>query len=270
MENLKINQQVITDEDIKKVSWRWIMASQITWNYEKMMAPGYFYAMLPVLRKLYTKEDELKDMMHNHLQFFNTTPHMGGFILGIDMATEESEGIKGKEAVNGIKTGLMGPFAGVGDTIVGVLIGTIFGSIAAYMGVNGNPTGVVLWMVVQALLMVGRYFTVGMSYKQGMKMVTSTRDRLNAITQAATLLGITVVGALIASVIRVNVAASFVSGEVTVAGQDVLDQIMPKLLPVLLVAGVYTLLGKKNMTSTKAILIVMVVSIILYAIGFLA
>ena len=64
-------------------------------------------------------------------------------------------------------------------------------------------------MVVQALLMVGRYFTVGMSYKQGMKMVTSTRDRLNAITQAATLLGITVVGALIASVIRVNVAASF-------------------------------------------------------------
>ena len=101
-------------------------------------------------------------------------------------------------------------------------------------------------------------------------MVTSTRDRLNAITQAATLLGITVVGALIASVIRVNVAASFVSGEVTVAGQDVLDQIMPKLLPVLLVAGVYTLLGKKNMTSTKAILIVIVVSIILYAIGFLA
>ena len=56
MENLKINQQVITDEDIKKVSWRWIMASQITWNYEKMMAPGYFYAMLPVLRKLYTKD----------------------------------------------------------------------------------------------------------------------------------------------------------------------------------------------------------------------
>lgn len=115
MENLKINQEKITNEDIKKVSWRWIMGSQITWNYEKMMAPGYLYAMLPVLRKLYTKEDELKEMLHNHLQFFNTTPHMGGFILGIDIATEESEGIKGKEAVNGIKTGLMGPFAGVGD-----------------------------------------------------------------------------------------------------------------------------------------------------------
>ena len=61
MENLKIN-QTITDQDIKKVSWRWIMASQITWNYEKMMAPGYFYAMLPVLRKLYTNEEELKDI----------------------------------------------------------------------------------------------------------------------------------------------------------------------------------------------------------------
>lgn len=101
-------------------------------------------------------------------------------------------------------------------------------------------------------------------------MVTSTRDKLNAITAAATLLGVTVVGALIASVVRVNVAASFVSGEVTVAGQDVLDQIMPKLLPVLLVAGVYSLLGKKNMTSTKAILFVMLLAIVLHAIGFVA
>ncbi len=134
MENLKINQEKITDQDIKRVSKRWILASQITWNYEKMMGVGYLYAILPILRKLYKKSEDLKEMMRNHVQFFNTTPHMGGFILGIDAATEESGGKTAKDAASGIKTGLMGPFAGVGDTIFGVLIPTIFGSIAAYMG----------------------------------------------------------------------------------------------------------------------------------------
>src|SRR5699024_11739544 len=119
MENMKTNK--ISDKDLKKVSSRWILGSQITWNYEKMMAPGYHYSILPILRKLYS-EDDLKTMMKNHMQFFNTTPHMGGFILGMDIAMEEEEGIKGADAVQGLKTGLMGPFAGIGDTLFGVLI----------------------------------------------------------------------------------------------------------------------------------------------------
>ena len=65
MENLKINQEKITDQDIKRVSKRWILASQITWNYEKMMGVGYLYAMLPILRKLYKKSEDLKEMMKN-------------------------------------------------------------------------------------------------------------------------------------------------------------------------------------------------------------
>ena len=66
MENLKTNQVQLTDQDIKRVSKRWIMASQITWNYEKMMAIGYLYAILPVLRKLYKEKEYLKEMMKNH------------------------------------------------------------------------------------------------------------------------------------------------------------------------------------------------------------
>jgi PTS system mannose-specific IID component len=269
MENLKTNQGQITEQDIKRVSKRWILASQITWNYEKMMGVGYLYAMLPILRKLYKGKEDLKEMMKNHIQFFNTTPHMGGFILGIDAATEQSGGKAAKEAANGIKTGLMGPFAGVGDTIFGVLIPTIFGSIAAYMGQNGNVTGVVIWLLVNIAILLFRYFSTGIGYKEGTKLITSAKDRLDAITQAATLLGITVVGALIPTVVKANVAANFKTGDVTLEGQAILDQIMPSLIPVLVVAGIYILLGKKKMTSTKAILIVMVASIVFYAIGFL-
>ncbi len=70
MENMKTNQEKITSQDINSVSKRWILASQITWNYEKMMAIGYLYSILPVLRKLYKKDDELKAAMRNHVQFF--------------------------------------------------------------------------------------------------------------------------------------------------------------------------------------------------------
>ena len=89
------------------------------------------------------------------------------------------------------------------------------------------------------------------------------------MTAAATLLGITVVGALIATVVKANVTATFVSGEISVNGQEILDQIMPCLIPAAVVAGVYWLLGRKKMSSTKAILIVMVLSIVLSALGIL-
>ena len=93
---------------------------------------------------------------------------------------------------------------------------------------------------------------------------------MDALTHAATLLGITVVGALIPTVVKANIAANFKSGDVTLEGQAIVDQIMPSLVPVLVVAGIYFLLGKKKMTSTKAILIIMVASIVFYAIGLLA
>ena len=91
----------------------------------------------------------------------------------------------------------MGPFAGVGDTIFGVLIPTIFGSIAAYMGQNGNVTGVVIWLLVNIAILIFRYFTTGIGYREGTKLVTSAKDKLDALTHAATLLGITVVGCLL-------------------------------------------------------------------------
>lgn len=269
MENMKTNETKLTKKDISSVSRRWIMGSQITWNYEKQMAVGYLWAMLPIIRKLYKEPKEQKEMLRTHVQFFNTTPHMGGFILGIDAATEEHEGYKAKETVKGLKTGLMGPFAGVGDTLFGVLFPTIFGSIAAYMGQEGNIVGAIIWLLVNIAILCFRYFTVGIGYREGSKIITSAKDKLDALTAAATLLGVTVVGALISTVVSANVTATFTIGEISVNGQEILDQIMPRLVPVLVVAFLYWLLGRKKMSSTKAILLVMVLSVVLYALGIL-
>lgn len=107
----------LTKKDLFQANWRWLWASQLSWNYEKMMAPGYFYTVLPFLKRFY-QDDELVDMMKMHSQFFNTNAFTGPFIIGMDLAIEEHQGYKAKETVAGIKTGLMGPLAGVGDTIL--------------------------------------------------------------------------------------------------------------------------------------------------------
>lgn len=131
-----------------------------------MMAPGYFYTVLPFLKKFY-KNDELVDMMKMHSQFFNTNAFTGPFIIGMDLAIEEHQGYKAKETIAGIKTGLMGPLAGVGDTIFGVIIPTICGSIGAYMGLKGNALGAIIWLLVNIFILFARFAILPMGYYQG-------------------------------------------------------------------------------------------------------
>ena len=129
----------------------------------------------------------------------------------------------------------------------------------AFFGVNA-----VIALGVSAIT-----FTAGIGYREGSKIITSAKDKLDALTAAATLLGITVVGALVATVVKANVTAAFTSGEITVSGQDILNQIMPCLVPAAFVGFIYWLLGRKKMSSTKAIILVMVLAILLHVVGIL-
>lgn len=124
-------------------------------------------------------------------------------------------------------------------------------------------------MLVNLAILAFRMFSANIGYREGSKIITSAKDKLNALTAAATLLGITVVGALIATVVKANVTATFVIGEISVNGQEILNQIMPCLIPAAVVGSIYWLLGRKKMTSTKVTLIVLVLSIALHALGIL-
>ncbi len=269
MSNKNTEAGKITKRDLKKVYRRWLLGGQTGWNYERMQGLCYCFSMMPVLRKLYTKEEDLKKAVKQHLQFFNTEPDMAHLILGANVAIEESQGLEAVETVTAIKTGLMGPFAGIGDTIFGVIAGTVFGSIAAYMALNGNSLGIWIWMAWNIARWFIRWEFTKLGYAQGLKLVTAMEGKLKSITEAASILGLTVVGALIPTVVRPTVPAVFKSGEVTMEVQGILDQIMPALIPVALVAFVYWLLGRKKMNSTKAIWILLALSIILGAFGIL-
>lgn len=263
--NTKINKQ-----DLKNVSKQWILGSQQCWNYEKMMAPGYLNAISPILQKLYKDDhDSLKKYTNVHSQFFNTTPDMGGFILGMDIALEEQDAVRSEEGVTGIKTGLMGPFAGIGDTIFGVLIPTIMGSIAAYMALEGNFLGILLYILVNFIILLFRYKTVEIGYLQGTELIKNTSDGITSLTNSATVLGMTVIGALIPSVVRANIPLEFKIGESSLVIQEISDQIMPKLIPAIVVAALYYLLGKEKFNSNHAILLIIALSVILAALGIL-
>ena len=259
----------ISLQDIKKVRYRWLLLGEAAWNYEKMQGLGYCYSMIPVLKKLYPDEADMKKALQTHLQFFNTHQEFAEIILGIDIAMEEKEGAASLEAVSAIKTGLMGPLAGIGDTLFGVIANTIFFSVGSYMALEGNPIGIFLYLIWGVVRIIMRGYFIRIGYREGTKLIENLGDKMNRVTEAASILGLTVVGALIPSVVSANVPFVFKSGEVEMELQAILNQIMPGLIPVLLVLLVYTLLNRKGMTSFKAIIFVMILGIACSAAGIL-
>lgn len=254
----------LTKEDIKKVYIRNLFALQFGWNYEKMQGLGYAYIIMPVLKRLYGNDPEkMKRALKAHLGYFNTTPAMSHLIVGADMAMEEELGIESEEAVTGLKTGLMGPFAGVGDTLFIAIYRAIVFSIAAYIALQGNPVGLIVPLIACAGVLFVRYKFTQLGYKSGRKLATGFADAIAPITEAASILGLTVVGALIPSVIKYKTDIQFTMGEVTFMLQDMLDKILPCLLPLSIVGLSYWLLGKKKINSTKLIFILIALGMVL-------
>lgn len=262
---------ILTKKDLNKAFLRWTCFSQICFNYETMQSCGVVYALGPSLEKIYQDDPELlKEKFAAHFQFFNTQPWMGNPILSAALAIEETKAEGCSETANAIKTSLMGPFAGLGDSIFFVLPKTILGAIAAYMAVEGSPVGVFICLAVGLAMLIVRKYLWNVGYDQGVKFITQNQATLNNLTDSASVLGLCVVGALVASMVKANIPLTFTVGEATKGIQETLNSIMPNLVPLLVTAGTYWALGRKKMTSTKMVWIIIAISIIAYALGILA
>ena len=125
------SQTKLSKVDRLKVWWRSTFL-QGSWNYERMQNGGYCYAMVPALKKLYTKKEDQVAALKRHMEFFNTTPFMASPILGVNLALEEERAAGGQvddAAINGVKVGMMGPLAGVGDPVFWFTARPIIGSL---------------------------------------------------------------------------------------------------------------------------------------------
>ena len=258
----KEKKTIITKEG-NRVFWRWYFLGGCGWNYEKMQGLGYYYSMLPMIKKQKSEEDKQK-LAKTELQFFNTNNTMAPIIMGVDCALQEQTGADATDTIAALKTGMMGPLAGIGDTLFHVIPSTIIGSIASYMALEASPLALILWLLFGLLraFCMRNFFALG--YREGAKIVSEIGNRLKKITQAANILGITVIGALIPSVVNAKFAYEFSWGEVSISVQELADQIMPSLAPTLVVFFAYWMLGRKKMNSTRVTLLLVVVGILAY------
>lgn len=262
---------VLTKKDIRSTFLRWFMCAQICFNYETMQSGAVVYALGPALEKITKNQPEqLKEKLKTHFQFFNTQPWMGGLIIASALAIEESDTENATETAGAIKTSLMGPFAGLGDSIFFVLPKTIFGAIAAYMALEGSSLGIGICVLIGLAMLFVRYKMFEIGYTQGVKFITEKQKVLSILTEAASVMGLVVVGALIASNVRLSIPIEFNVGETTSSVQATIDTIMPNLLPLGVTLGTYWALGRKKMTSTKMVWLIIVLSVIAYAFGIVA
>lgn len=251
------NQKKLTAGDIRGVFLRSNLF-QGSWNFERMQALGFCFSMIPVIRRLYPENsEERKQAIKRHLEFFNTHPYVAAPVLGVTMAMEEQRA-NGADiddgAINGIKVGLMGPLAGVGDPIFWATVRPVFAALGAGIAMSGSLLGPLLFFILFNLVrLITRYYGVSYGYKKGLDIVHDMGGGfLQKMTEGASILGLFVMGALVNKWTNVNIplVVSEIknpeTGEVTITTvQTILNQLMPGLVPLLLTFGCMWLLRRK-------------------------
>lgn len=264
---------------------------QLSWSYERMQGIGFLNAISPVGQKKYKDHpEEYKKALTRHTHFFNTSTIWGAYpILGMTTALEMARA--DGEAIEGIKTSLMGPMAGIGDTMNFAIILPIFFSIPASMAIAGNSISAIgVLLLIDLIMIIGlsliKWKLLTFGYSQGNRL-TESMKKMDMISFGAGVLGLIVVGGMIASMLSIttpisllidyqNVPIQIITSAIpedatgTVVLQDILNQFMPKLLPVALMAIVYWMYKKKKWSPIRIIFILMIVMFVCGALGIIA
>ncbi|MBP1040246.1 PTS system mannose/fructose/sorbose family transporter subunit IID [Vagococcus sp. BWB3-3] len=264
----------ITKSDLNKAFIRsnFLMASS---NFERMQALGAYYSVVPALKKIYgdRPKEERVAAIRRHLEFFNTNPYVYGPILGITMAMEEQTQETEKESVISVRTGLMGPFAGLGDSLLAMTVVPIYMSIASGLAIEGNPLGPILFFVLFSITIWPiKYKGVFLGYEKGSELLTGKNgsNLLRRVSTMGNVVGMMVVGALIVSTVKITTPLEYSVGESTLKIQEMIDGIMPNFFPLLVTMSVYLLLKKKNAKNAVAIILaIMVLGMALSLLGIL-
>jgi len=257
--------------------WRYFWSFQISWNYERMQALGFCWAIIPVLRHLHRDDKSFAEAMQRHLAFFNTSPIIGGpFILGSTIAMEESSTAS---SADGIKVAMMGPLAGIGDALTFV----VYNSIIFILASQWAQEGLIIGPIFAAVMVLVPYYLVrrwqfNFGYQQGKNLVQHLASgALQRFNEGLVVLGLIVLGGFIPSIVKIVTTLHYASRPVAggkavapVTVQSQLDQVLPFLLPVLLTALIYFLLKRFRLNPIWAIVILFAIGLALGGLGWFA
>ncbi len=297
----------ITKSDRIKVWWRSTFL-QGSWNYERMQNGGWAYTLIPALKRLYHTKEDRAAALKRHLEFFNTHPYLASPILGVTMALEEERANGAPiddKAIQGVKVGMMGPLAGVGDPVFWFTVKPIIGALAASLAMAGNLMGPILYFVLwNAIRMAFLWYTQEFGYKAGSKITEDlSGGLLQEVTKGATILGMFILGSLVNRWVSVkftpvvsdvpNQKGAYIDWSSLPSGskgiqkalelqsqglsltknkvttlQDNLDQLIPGLMGLLLTLFCMWLL-KKKVSPIVIILGLFVVGVVFHVIGLM-
>lgn len=255
----------------------WYYGNLTCFSQEHMQTFGYLLSMLPIIEELYDTKEEQKEAMKTYTAFFNTEPQVGTVVVGMTAGLEEAkangaEDIDG-ETINGLRAGLMGPLAGIGDSlVVGTLIPILLG-VAMGLSEGGSPIGAIFYIVVwNILITLGMRFLYYKGYEIGGKAVDFlVGDQANAIRESIVMLGTIVIGAVAASWINVTTSfRMFADGakEPFLNLQDTLNGVFPNILSAGTVVLCWYLLTKKKLSPLVVMLLLAVIAFIGVLVGF--
>ncbi|EEX1867911.1 TPA: PTS mannose/fructose/sorbose transporter family subunit IID [Escherichia coli] len=234
----------LTKKDINRVAWR-SMLLQASFNYERMQASGWLYGLLPALKKIHTNKRDLARAMKGHMGFFNTHPFLVTFVIGIILAMERS-----KQDVNSIQS-------------TKIAVGAPLGGIGASLALQGSILGAVVFIVLFNVVHLGlRFGLAHYAYRMGVAAIPLIKANTKKVGHAASIVGMTVIGALVATYVRLSTTLEITAGDAVVKLQaDVIDKLMPAFLPL-----VYTLtmfwLVRRGWSPLRLIAVTVVLGIV--------
>ena len=266
----------VSKKALNKSFWNWYYGHLTCFSQEHMQTFGYMCAMLQIVEDLYETKEEQAAALETYKAFFNTEPQLGSVIVGVTVGLEEArannEGVDG-DTINGLRAGLMGPIAGIGDSlVVGVLIPLLLG-IALGLSTGGSPVGAIFYIVAWNLIITfGMRLLYYKGYELGGKAVEFlTGEKSKALRESIMMLGSMVIGAVAATWVTVKTVFQMTNpetGEVFLNLNDQINSVLPKGLTAIFVIFCWYLIAKKKMSPLKVMLLLVVIAFVGVLIGF--
>lgn len=259
--------ELLTKKDLMKTYWR-SYTMEWAWNYERQSNLGYIYAIMPALRKIYKDDDvKFKKALKRHLEFFNITPWLSTFPLGISIAMEEQNALNDdfdEESINNIKIALMGPLSGIGDSFFWGTLRVIATGIGTSLAMQGNILGPILFLIIfNVPAILARYYGMYIGYNIGASFIEKVQKTglMDKLTYGASVLGLGVVGAMVATLVTINMPMKIGSGDDAQTVQKIFDGIVPGILPLLFTLFIFWL-DKRGWKSQYILLLIAAIGIL--------
>ena len=238
-------EQKLTKKDLRGVYNTWYFSTELSNSYERLQALAFCNAISKPLRKLYKDDDKYEEALKRHLQFYNSEGTFGSMIHGITLSMEEQKSNGADipaEVITGIKTGLMGPIAGIGDTIIWGTLKPIILALGCTFAMQGQALGAFIPYLFPIFGYLIGWYCLTFGYKVGkdsiMKIMQS--GLVNDIITGSSILGLFMMGALSSSYVKVKTVLQFtMENAEPIVLQNILDQILPGILPLAAIFGIF-------------------------------